>query len=111
MYIGTAATERGSQGILKVGCQEMHLHGSGRETPQEPSAQDCNQEEQHTGHPQCKFYEAADDMGACFKVDRSFQPARLLLDFISTPTTPKAHDSGKKTHTDKNLLLVNDNTV
>jgi hypothetical protein len=65
VYIGTAATERGSQGILKVGCQEMHLHGSGRETPQEPSAQDCNQEEQHTGHPQCKFYEAADDTGAC----------------------------------------------
>jgi len=49
--------------------------------------------------------------GRVFTVDRSFQPARLLLDFISTPTTPKAHDSGKKTHTDKNLLLVNDNTV
>ena len=52
--------------LLEVGCEEMHLHGSGRETPQEPSAQDCNQEEQHTGHPQCEFYEAADDMGECF---------------------------------------------
>jgi len=37
---------------------------------------------------------------------------RLILDFISTPTTQKAHDSSKKkTHTDKNLLLVNENNV
>jgi hypothetical protein len=47
-----------------------------------------------------------------FTVDLFFQPARLTLDFISTPTTQKAHDSGKKkTHTDKNLLLVDENNV